>query len=587
MKKYNKISKFLVLMFSLLIVNAIANAQWAEQTIHLNPGWNAVYIEVQPEPRDCKEVFAGLPVESVWCWNPKSSSSQYILSPPDPEELVVGHPEWLAYFHDSNSESDHVATNLFTLLGGRSYLIKMESAPSGPWEIIGRPCLPEIDWQLHSYCLTGFHVLSGQEPDFEEFFSASSVHTSSKVFELAGNPGERAWSEITDLSNTLINDGQAYWISYDVSAGLDTEFTGPLQVTVEQSNGMVFGKSLVEQTLILKNLYSNISVNIEINLLSSELPPDPSQEPVAGDVPLQFLDDDGETWVNLISGPLLTTLGLLENKTIRFAVKRSDLASEGLYQSILEVKSDHGMRILIPVSVEYTDHTGLWVGSVAIDQVNQPYDAANPDGLKPTATEFQFPIILHVDPNDNVKFLREVTQLWKEGETETDPVTNRQFVSEPGRFVLITDKSLIPQYSGSSLRDGQLRGRRISTAAFSFTGDKEMTGDFGYGQDSLTLAAPLVINKDDVLNPFKHKYNPDHNNSNDLIQVQRDIQFQFTGEDPSGVTTAGWGDTDVGGYYLETLSGLHKQNIYLKGVFRLHRVSRIAYLNDAGSEENN
>ena len=153
----------------LLLSSTTAFGQWAVQTVELEDGWNAVYLEVQPEARSCKEVFSGLPIESVWCWNPKSSSAQYILSPPDPEELVVGHPEWLVYLPGPDSESDHVATNLFTLLGGRSYLIKMESAPSGPLEIMGQPCLPEIDWQLHSYCLTGFHVLNGQEPDFKEF----------------------------------------------------------------------------------------------------------------------------------------------------------------------------------------------------------------------------------------------------------------------------------------------------------------------------------------------------------------------------------------------------------------------------------
>ena len=37
--------------------------QWATQQITLNPGWNAVYLEVQPEPDDCDAVFAAVPVE--------------------------------------------------------------------------------------------------------------------------------------------------------------------------------------------------------------------------------------------------------------------------------------------------------------------------------------------------------------------------------------------------------------------------------------------------------------------------------------------------------------------------------------------
>jgi len=42
-----------------------AQAQWVEQTIHLEPGWNAVFFEVDPSPRDCDSLFQGIPVESV------------------------------------------------------------------------------------------------------------------------------------------------------------------------------------------------------------------------------------------------------------------------------------------------------------------------------------------------------------------------------------------------------------------------------------------------------------------------------------------------------------------------------------------
>ena len=58
-------SLFSVVAFFLLSAS-VATAQWATQSIVLEPGWNAVYLEVQPEPRECDAVFAELPVESVW-----------------------------------------------------------------------------------------------------------------------------------------------------------------------------------------------------------------------------------------------------------------------------------------------------------------------------------------------------------------------------------------------------------------------------------------------------------------------------------------------------------------------------------------
>src|SRR5437867_7686304 len=69
-------------------------AQWTTQTITLNPGWNAVYLEVEPASPDCDALFAGLPVESVWAWNRRFSSVQFIQ---DANALLPGQPDWLTY----------------------------------------------------------------------------------------------------------------------------------------------------------------------------------------------------------------------------------------------------------------------------------------------------------------------------------------------------------------------------------------------------------------------------------------------------------------------------------------------------------
>ena len=39
------------------------HAQWRTQEVPLTAGWNAVFLRVQPEPKACADVFAGLPVE--------------------------------------------------------------------------------------------------------------------------------------------------------------------------------------------------------------------------------------------------------------------------------------------------------------------------------------------------------------------------------------------------------------------------------------------------------------------------------------------------------------------------------------------
>jgi hypothetical protein len=58
-----------------------AQAQWVQQQIVLKPGWNAVFLEVDPTPRECDSLFASLPIESVWDWNRTADSAQFVQDP--------------------------------------------------------------------------------------------------------------------------------------------------------------------------------------------------------------------------------------------------------------------------------------------------------------------------------------------------------------------------------------------------------------------------------------------------------------------------------------------------------------------------
>jgi hypothetical protein len=62
--------------------------------------------------------------------------------------------------------------------------------------------------------------------------------------------------------------------------------------------------------------------------------------------------------------------------------------------------------------------------------------------------------------------------------------------------------------------------------------------------------------------------------------VGRQIQLQFTAADPGNFAMAGWGDNEVGGTYSETITGLHKNTLYVAGTFRLRHASTVGVLND-------
>src|SRR5438874_3458352 len=148
-----------------------AFAQWTTTTLNLHSGWNAIFLELEPEPRDCDTVFRNTAVESVWTWNRRFTTDQYITNVND---LVVGQPDWLAYVPTNNSARSLV--NLYFLEGGRPYLIKVRTGSSVNLPIIGKPFIRRLEWLADSLNLVGFPLApsgSSPEPRFLNCFAGS------------------------------------------------------------------------------------------------------------------------------------------------------------------------------------------------------------------------------------------------------------------------------------------------------------------------------------------------------------------------------------------------------------------------------
>jgi hypothetical protein len=180
--------------------------------------------------------------------------------------------------------------------------------------------------------------------------------------------------------------------------------------------------------------------------------------------------------------------------------------------------------------------------------------------------------------------------MFKEGTLKPDPADpTHNIVDQSGHYVLVTDDLLIPNFTGATLRDSQPVARRFSSAAFGFVRPILFTGLGAFGEG--TFSCEVVTDYDDALNPFKHRYHPDHDNLDDRFQnklpedtesftVRRQIKLEFTSQDPENLTAAGWGDNQLGGNYGETISGLHNRAINISGTFRLTRALSLGVLND-------
>ena len=542
-------------------------AQWSSQTIPLQSGWNAVYLEVQPEPHEIPLLMAGKPVAGIWAWNRKFSAVQFIQ---DPSELLPGNPDWLSW-----STAGGV-TNLFALEGGRPYLVKATAAFN--WQIQGRPVVRRRDWISDSFNLTGFSVDSLSPPTFQNFFAGSPAHAGQPIYRLtsAGH-----WDRVLDPASSTLRSGEAFWIRcLGVSA-----YSGPLKVEVELGTALEYGRVLTEQRLRVRN-ESGVPRSLTLRRLASGNPPQASQPELAGLVPLAYYRVDAATqtasWVSLPTPLTPLNLAAGEEMILRLEVRRTEMnpytpAPNGpgaLYQSLLQLTDGVGARELIGVTALGLDaasnvhpRAGLWVGNAVIRKVNQGHreDSTN---ATPTGTEYPFRLLVHVDRLGQPRLLQQVLQRWRQSAG-----------TAPGRTVLLTDASRL---TPADLTEG---GRRISSAAFAFQQPVVLagTGEFGAGQ----FGGSITNDFNDPLNPFKHRYHPDHDNLNatfnavspEAFTFIRQIQMMFTSDDPEGLNMPGWGDDQLGGRYRETLTGVHRYPLYVEGTFRLHRVSRVAELN--------
>ena len=612
MKALTRLSPRWFLLVLLLLAAGPARAQWTTQTIVLQPGWNAVYLEVAPQPSDCDNALAGLGVERVWGSNRRFSPVQFVQSA---TSLLPTQPDWLFYVPVNNALAGQ--QSLFHLEGGKCYLIKLpDHAAPRTWTILGQPSLRKIEWVPNSLNLVGFSLDREKPPTFAQFFRPSPAHAGKPVYRLAA---DGAWTQVTNLTTATMRSGEAFWIP---TTGASV-YQGPLALTVPQRTGLTYGAAALQQNLSIQNLSSG-SRSLIFTLLPSAVPPTNGFAPLAGPVPLSYhtLDLTGKIapWVPLVAP--LSPAGIAAGQTVelQWAVRRPDMVENAagtgaIYQSLLEIRDTAGSsRLVIPVTASGLNggavaagaqprsapvppvvHPGLWIGSASINLVNQPANTGDPtNSPSPTALPFQFRLLLHAGAQDssatNVHFLQRVLEMWQNG-TFTTNSAGLVTVATPGNYILLTDErflSSLTNITGAALRDGQFVGRRVSTAAFGFRDPLVMSpsaggsGQFGVAGNvyNCTVAIPAA----DPLNPFRHLYHPEHSNTNHAgplqpVSITRQITLTFTATDPDNLALAGWGDNQIGGIYQETISGLQAQQNAIQGTFRLTRATPATGLN--------
>ena len=231
----------LISIASFLFGSQLCQAQWRTQTIQLQPGWNAVHLEVQPQPDDCDTILANLPIESVWKWNRRFSTIQFVT---DPSTLLPEDPDWLVWLPLSDKEA--FLRRLRSLDANQSYLIKVAD-DAGPvtLAIKGQVVLPRLDWYPHGLNLVGFPVNPVNPPTFSDFFKfTKQVNTSlgygNELFSLNSlGHGQR----IVQPYRERVQPGVAYWVRTEKKPAS----IGALQVTAS-AGALDFGATFQART---------------------------------------------------------------------------------------------------------------------------------------------------------------------------------------------------------------------------------------------------------------------------------------------------------------------------------------------------
>jgi len=590
-KRINGISSqltgwLLLVLCSLISVKAFAGIATINQTIELKPGWNAVYVEIDPVVNDVETIFSGIPVASVWRWIPGKLGQDFIN---DPAEGLMNLEGWFGYFPEPKPEA--FLSNLYTLSANTAYLIKLEGNATKSITLTGKPVFKKKSWRTNGYTLTGFPLVSGSEPSFGDFFANSDAHRGQPIYKLTS---QGIWQAVQNPYLESMKSGEAYWFYTEGTSN----YQGMIHMTLKQGESMEYREAFTEMNLVLSNL-SDVTNFISLNRIGGNT------------MPMKFKNVDVETdekaWPNL---PVTKVYELQpgEDLIITLAVDRLSFVEQRMEQ-VFSVTNEQGAKLLVHAggstmqplvlpsgnsqnsllksASNQNSNAGLWIGTARVRAVSE----AQTGGVNPlpVGKPFSIRIMMHVDSTGQVKLLKNVVQMWQEGSYRVSSKDPGLFeVDKPGRYVLLTRDELIPNFTGITRRSGQSAGLRYSTVAYDFNGvDIDMNGAFEINNQ---VNVSLLIDPEMPTNPFRHKYHPDHDNldaqylnyKQEAFQITREMEFIFTAHNPQHPEVAdppAWGVNLMGGTFRETLIGLHRNAIFVSGDFRLTRVSSTALLN--------
>lgn len=459
----------------LLLTNPLS-AQQVDQTVALSPGWNSVWLEVEPvnnagQQMAPEDVFTNPSILAVATPKPLSGLSEFFASEPG-EISTFNQDEWQQW-----KRTDPAGVNNLPLVSGnRPYLIQVDPSAS-PFSLTvhGKVSFFRPTWTPDRYNLVGFGLQGS--PTFDAFFGPSGTrHPVDKIFSLNSATGN--WQRVTGSSQMV--SGQAYWV---FCSGQST-YTGPVSVDFEFASAGVLNFGGPADAVVVDQGVDAMELDLKELLFSNA-----GSAPVTPELDLIVSNSTSGSLALHVVKPASDTLGFVRGNQVdssagaggsssleeTAAPQQTAVLTLGARRSwsdnsprtnVYRLKTGPtGASFWLPVIAAKSDApqaavgsvsgvTGLWVGEVFVDQVTSIVEDGAP--VKPASGAAPMRIILHSDANGIVRLLSQVTVMQsKTADVNMIPT-----------HVLVLDSAKIPFFEGIKERNGKRVGQRIEAVAY-------------------------------------------------------------------------------------------------------------------------
>jgi hypothetical protein len=387
----------------LLAFMPCAQAQMLTQTFHLRPGWNAIWLEVDPPDRSPEVVFASLNFISVWTWSERITATDFIQNP---SSAGWNRAQWLAHFPTGSSEA--ILGNLHAVLPHRGYLVKVAGTNTLRWQVTGLPSLRRTEWSPDRFNLRGFPVDAESPPTFGSFFRPSAAHYDvgrgrlENVYRLGATGG---WTLVAQ--DEPMRRGEAYWV---YARGAST-YQGPFSIETSHGAGLEFSDASPRGRLTLRN-----------HTVTPQLVRVESATGAASPLTLdqgQFVSPqytEFKTHDERVGAGGVVELRILANERAGQFNAHTNIyqASDGqgtLHYLPVRISASHrlGAGVSHGVPDGLCSYAGLWMGTVLITNVAQAHTTNAIHGWGSVAAGFPMRLLVHVDTNGQARLLREAS----------------------------------------------------------------------------------------------------------------------------------------------------------------------------------